>query len=70
MTDNDYATLTRLLEQAAVADQHRASCSKDPVRRYQAAMNAEFFAAARRAADEERGHAPRGEGGGDRRDVA
>ncbi len=70
MTDNDYATLARLLEAAARADQHRASCSQDPVSRYQAARNAEFFTAARRAADEERGQAPPGAGTQRRRAVA
>ncbi len=69
MTDDDYATLTRLLEAAARADQDRAACSEDPVRRYQAARNAEFFAAACRAADEERGQVPPG-AGAERRDVA
>ncbi len=57
MTDDDYATLTRLLDQAAQADQQVAMDSTDPVRRYQAAMNAQFFTAARTAAQEERGHA-------------
>ncbi len=57
MTDDDYVTLARLLDQAAQADQQVATDSSDPVRRYQATMNAQFFTAARNAAQEARGRA-------------
>ncbi len=69
MTRDDYTRLARLLDEAARADQQRAVRAEDPVKRYQAARNAEFFTAARRAADEERGQA-RGAGAERRRAVA
>ena len=56
MTDDEYATLARLLDEAARADQRLATHSQDPVQRYQAAMNAQFFTAARAAATQERGN--------------
>lgn len=54
MTVDDYTTLARLLDEAAQADQRLAVRSEDPVRRYQAGMNAQLFTAARTAAQEER----------------
>jgi len=50
MTDEDYATLARLLDEAAQADQRLAMHSSDPVERYQARVNVDFFTAARNAA--------------------
>src|SRR6266508_1086177 len=50
MTDEDYATLARLLDEAAQADQRLAMHSSDPVERHQARVNVDFFTAARNAA--------------------
>jgi hypothetical protein len=52
MTDEDYLTLARLLDEAAQADQRRSMRSDDPVERYQARANVDFFTAARNAARE------------------
>ena len=54
MTEEDYARLARLLEEAAQADQRLAMRSSDPVQRYQARVNADLFTAARNAASEHR----------------
>jgi hypothetical protein len=48
----DYATLARLLDLAASQHRHLATTSSDPVERYQASTNVEFFTAARSAATE------------------
>ncbi len=50
MTDEDYATLARLLDEAAQADQRLSMQSDDPVERYQARVNVDFYTAARNAA--------------------
>jgi hypothetical protein len=50
MTDEEYATLARLLDEAAQADQRLAMRSDDPVEWYQARVNVDFFTAARNAA--------------------
>jgi hypothetical protein len=50
MTGDDYARLARLLDQAAREHQELATASGDPVQRYQARVNVDFFTAARNAA--------------------
>jgi hypothetical protein len=50
MTDDDYAKLARLLDEAAREHRKLATVSGDPVERYQAGVNADFFIAARNAA--------------------
>ena len=50
MTDDDYAKLARLLEEAAGEHRKLATVSGDPVERYQARVNADFFTPARNAA--------------------
>lgn len=55
MTDDsriDYATLARLLDLAAKEHRRLATTSKDPLERYQASTNVDFFTAARTAATE------------------
>ena len=48
----DYARLARLLDLAASEHRDLATMSSDPVERYQASTNVEFFTAARSAATE------------------
>jgi hypothetical protein len=52
MTQDDYTKLTRLLDEAAQEHRKLATASGDPVERYQAGVNAQFFTAARNAAKE------------------
>ncbi len=52
MTDDDYVKLARLLDQAAREHRRLAAASSDPVKRYQAGVNVDFFTAARNAAAE------------------
>ena len=52
MTTEEYATLARLADQAAREHHELATTSRDPVQRYQARVNADFFTAARNAATE------------------
>jgi hypothetical protein len=55
MTDDgrlDYARLAALLDLAASEHRDLAAMSTDPVERYQASTNVEFFTAARSAATE------------------
>jgi hypothetical protein len=48
----DYARLARLLDRAASEHRDLATMSNDPVERYQASTNVDFFTAARSAATE------------------
>jgi hypothetical protein len=48
----DYATLARLLDLAAREHRRLATTSMDPLERYQAGTNVDFFTAARAAANE------------------
>jgi hypothetical protein len=50
MTNDDYARLARLLDQAAREHRKLSTVSGDPVERYQARVDADFFTAARNAA--------------------
>jgi len=50
MTTEEYASLARLLDQAAREHRELATASGDPVQRYQARVNVDFFTAARNAA--------------------
>lgn len=52
MTNDEYASLARLLDEAAREHRKLATSSGDPVERYQAGVNVEFFTAARNAANE------------------
>ncbi len=52
MTDDDYAKLARMLDEAAREHRRLAAASGDPVERYQAGVNVDFFTAARNAAAE------------------
>ena len=52
MTDDDYARLARLLDEAAREHRKLATVSGDPVERYQARVDADFFTAALNAANE------------------
>jgi hypothetical protein len=52
MTDDDYARLARLLDEAAREHRKLATVSGDPVERYQAGVDADFFTAARNTANE------------------
>jgi hypothetical protein len=64
MTNDDYARLARLLDQAAHEHQELATASGDPVQRYQARVNVDFFTAARNAATDRQKATgtPRGDG--------
>jgi hypothetical protein len=60
MTDEEYVKLARLLDEAAKEHRELATVSGDPVERYQARVNADFFTAARNAAKDHQppsGHA-------------
>ena len=52
MTNEDYVRLARLLDQAATEHRKLAATSGDPVQRYQARVNVDFFTAARNAASD------------------
>jgi len=54
MTTEEYASLARLADQAAREHRELAAVSGDPVERYQAGVDADFFTAARNAATEHR----------------
>ena len=64
MTNDDYARLARMLDEAAREHRKLAGASGDPVERYQARVNADFFTAARNAAKE---HGTKTGGGAGRR---
>jgi hypothetical protein len=52
MTKDDYVRLARLLDEAARDHRKLATVSADPVERYQAGVDVDFFTAARNAATE------------------
>lgn len=64
MTNDDYARLARLLDEAAREHRELATASGDPVQRYQARVNVDFFTAARNAAtDRQKATGMRGDDG-------
>jgi hypothetical protein len=52
MSNDDYAELAKMLDRAAREHRQLAATISDPVKRYQAGVNVDFFTAARNAAQE------------------
>ena len=52
MSDDDYTELAKMLDRAAREHRQLAATISDPVKRYQAGVNVDFFTAARNAAQE------------------